>query len=220
MWPLIALAGAQLVGGLAANRKAKQRDRERRAQNAALAAPLVQRATELQGPGRQSLTNLQGMAIRAAQGGRGLERSALLNQNVADVGMAVGRQPTSLNGVLDRALTRAKGVSRLARYTSDQFDNSMLRERMGLVQQGRQRQATSLHGVLDSIGLRAGTLAAGAASRESAALGRENLLGTLTGLGVGAIPDIQAWNQRRKMMNASQEAGGTPVGNGYYQGLS
>lgn len=198
---------------MAANKKGKERDLRSRNANLALGLPLAQRASALQGAPRQALTNLQGMAIRAAAGGREKDRATALGQSNADVSMAAGRSPTSLNGVLDRALTRARGVSRLARHTSDQFDNAMLRERMGLVQGGRQRQSTSLHGVLDSVGLRAGTLAAGAASSQYSAMARENMFGTLTGIGLGAIPDIQAWNQRRKMMGASEYgAGGIPVG--------
>lgn len=206
------IAGINLAAGVASKRKAKKREAQAHAMRALNAAPLRARANELQyGATRQGLTNLQGLANRALLRGREGERQEALGQGSADVAMAAGRSPTSLSGVFDRAMTRARGLSRLARHTNDTFDNSLMRERLSTVAAGRQRQSTGLQGVLDSVGLRSGTLAAGQASREAGAATRENIFGSLLGAGVGAIPDIQAWNQRRRTMNTSEYgAGGIP----------
>lgn len=211
MIPLI-LAGINLAAGAVSNRRGKQRDKRAQMERMAQAAPLQRRAAVLRtGASRQGLTNLSYMANRALLAGREGDRQEALGQNSADVASAAGRSPTSLPGVYDRAMTRARGLSRLARYTSDDFDNNLMRERVAAVGGGRQRQSVGLQGVLDSVGLRAGTLAAGQASREMGAMDRENMFGTLVGLGVSAAPDIQAWNQRRRAMNASEYgAGGIP----------
>lgn len=212
-WVSVGVAAANLIGGASAKKKAKRREEQALAQRRALAAPLANRAEELRtGATRQGLTNLQGLAIRAAQEGREGERKEALGQASADVAIAAGRSPTSLTGVFDRAMTRARGLSRLARHTSDQFDNALLAERIGLVKQGRSRQGTGLMGVLDSIGLRAGTLAAGQASREAGAETRQNIYGTVFGLGLGAVPDIRAFNQRRRLARSAE--GGLGAGGG------
>lgn len=212
-WVTVGVAAANLIGGVAAKKKAKKREAQHHAQQMALAAPLTRNAETLRtGASRQSLTNLHGIAIQSAASGREGMRREALGQNSADVAIASGRSPTSLTGVFDRAMTRARGMSRLARHTSDEFDNSLLGERMSLVQQGRARQGTGLMGVLDSTGLRSGTLAAGAASRELGAESRQNIYGSMFGLGVGAIPEIRGWNQRRKL--ADTAIGGTGAGGG------
>lgn len=219
-WVMVGVTAADLIGGEAAKQKTKKRQLTAQRQQLAIGQPLMNSATSMrEGATRQGLTGLQGLAIRSAAQGRGADRTEALGQNSADIAAMAGQNgpATGLNDIMGRAMTRARGLSRLSRHTSDTFDNQLLRERMSLVGGGRQRQGVGLSAILDAAGLRGGTLAAGAASRDIAANTRANTVGTAFGLGIGAMPEIRGWNRQRLDGNIAEDfgglgGGGTPSG--------
>ena len=172
---------------------------------------------------RAQLTGLQGLAIRAAAQGRPGERARALGRDSADVAMATRGAPANSNAAFDRAMTRGRGLSRLARHTSGEFDNTLLRERLGMIQGGRQRQGVGL-GALTDLAQMKDRIASGqtALDEQSSSL-RSNLFGFATGVGVGFIPDIRGAIGRRRDARVGGEAGtgaGSAEINPYFGGLS
>lgn len=172
---------------------------------------LLRRSSELlSSPERDRLTGLHGLSIRAAAGGRARRRSAAIGAATGDVQQAFSGPPRTASGALDRALTRARGLSRIARSTSDKFDNMQLRERLGIVKEGRNRQGIGLAALSDIVQHREGLSSSQNALDATRRSSRANIFGTAAGLGIASIPDIRGVLQNRR----GAEIGGLGAGGG------
>lgn len=153
------------------------------------------------GAARQGYSNLGALAQRAAILGRGGERRAALGRDAADVAMGMGRAPAAPNqDVIGRALTRARGLSRLQRHTSDEFDANLQRERIGLVAGARQRMGGGLAQLAAAAGNQAQLDRSALATRDAHDATRQQILGTAIGAATNFVPEIRQALQFRRFM--------------------
>lgn len=165
---------------------------------------------------RRSLTDLSQMQIRSNAEGRTGLRSQLLGANAADAAAATAGPDTSAYGAQNRALTRAVGLSKLARHTSDQFDNTLLQERLGLVSGGRQRQSVGLSTLtqLSQMNERSRRGQQSLADQQQGF--RSDAFGAAAGIGLASIGNLQnvyqKWQARRSAVGG-YGAPGADAGN-------
>lgn len=160
-------------------------------------------ATVYNGAQRQGLTNLAYQGIRDVAQGRTGQRILDTGRNLTDVNASYAG-PAVPGDVVDRALMRARGLSRIARSTADTFDNNLLRERASIVQGGLQRQDVGVQGLAQIAKLTDRKQRGLAAATLQAEGAKQNLLGTALGAGLGALSNRMAMNRD---LRASASAG-------------
>jgi hypothetical protein len=135
---------------------------------------------------RTGLTSLGYQGIADLAGGMRGQRIQQMGAGATDVNaqFAGAGAPVSNGDALNRALLRAKGLSRIARATSDQFDNTLLRQRIGAVTGGYQRMNAGISG-LGQVAYNQERLARGQTALSDQAAGqRSNIYGTAIGAGL------------------------------------
>jgi hypothetical protein len=146
--------------------------------------------------------------------GRRGERADVLGAGSADVAQALrGSSPVTNAGALERALNRARGLSRITAARSQEFDTNLLRERVGFVRGQAQRRGRGLSGLGRVAGFAEGL------ARNQADLSRQlegqqqNILGTGIGIGAGFLHNanfgnpLTALRQRRAARIDPETAG-------------
>lgn len=121
--------------------------------------------------------------------GRGGARADALGATSADVAIAAaqGGPATNANGVLDRAMMRGRGLSRLISAKSNEFDSQLLRDRAVAVGQGRQRQAMGLNMLSQSAKFDMGISNAMRGAKRIGDEAKSNTLGSIAGIGLGVF---------------------------------
>lgn len=174
----------------------------------------VRRLSEelLDSPSRTSLSGLSNLYSRQVGRDNERRRSNVLGTAAADVQQATAGQPTDYGGAVDRALTRARGLSRILRSTSDEYDALQDRARLGVAKAGRGRQGVGLSAIADVASLRERVVGAQQSRSQLSSSLRANRLGAIVGMGIGAIPDIRSAIQSRR--NTRSQVGGFGAGAG------
>lgn len=161
---------------------------------------------------RTDLTNLSHRYNRYVARDNAARRSDVMGALAADVQQATGGQPSTYRSAVDNALVRAKGLSRILRATSDDYDSLVARERLGVAQAGRARQGVGLAALTDIARMGDATAGANFARSQQKSALRANTLGGIVGMGIGAIPDIRAAINTRRLGNS--QVGGMGAGSG------
>lgn len=136
-------------------------------------------------PRRGALSNAVNLYIDDLRAGREGQRREMLGSAAADVAQAARGPVTSAADALDRAVARGRGLSRVLRATSGEFDSQLLRDRISAVQNARSRQSLGMGALSQAAGIQDGVNQAIQARRDTVRGLRANTMGTLLGIGAG-----------------------------------
>lgn len=136
-------------------------------------------------PRRGQLSNAVNLFIDDLRAGREGRRREALGSAAADVAQATSGPVTSATTALDRAVARGRGLSRVLRATSGEFDSQLLRDRIAAVQNARGRQSLGMGAIAQAAGIQDGVNQAIQARRDIVSGIRANTMGTLLGIGAG-----------------------------------
>lgn len=107
------------------------------------------------GGARDQLGGLRQAFLRDIAGGRKSDLRALQQAKQADIAQAAsaGGPTTTLESATDRAIARAQGLSKVTSGTATAFNQQLLRDRIGVTRQERQRTGEGLKAITGSAQL-------------------------------------------------------------------
>lgn len=132
--------------------------------------------------GLARISNLR--ADQLASGRQGM-RSDAIGASTADFQQQFRGPVTSNAQAVESALTRGRGLARIAQSRANEFDSQMLRDRIAFTGRGAARRGRGLAALTQAAGVQQGVSSAVRARRQSDAAGRANMLGTAAGIGLG-----------------------------------